>query len=417
MSTSPRHLSDRHLRVVALAAVSFVPVMVLLGLATALAAGTSLGSFGEITGDVAFALVVATFPLTGLLILWRQPRNRVGWLLQGVGVAWGLSMLADNYAIYGLVVSPGSIPGPAVAAALSAGGWAPGIGLMGTFLVLLFPDGHLPSRRWAAVAWVSAASITVVTVAIAFMPGKLDESAVPGLANPLGWEAGERLLVVLLAIFLPLLPVSIVACALSLVQRFRRSDGVERLQLKWLATAGTVVAVLYLTMMAVSWLRMTTPYSGAEPLWLSALQTLSILSFALLPAAIGVAILRHRLYDIDLVINRTLVYGGLTLTLAGVYVGAVLLLQLILNPLAHQSDLAVAGSTLAVAALFRPVRARVQAVVDRRFYRARYDMARTIDAFTARLRHEVDLDAVGGDLRSTVNDTVQPAHLSLWIRP
>jgi hypothetical protein len=287
---------------------------------------------------------------------------------------------------------------------------------MGTFLVLLFPDGHLPSRRWAAVAWVSAASITVVTVTIAFMPGKLDESAVPGLANPLGWEAGERLLVVLLAIFLPLLPVSIVACALSLVQRFRRSDGVERLQLKWLATAGTVVAVLYLTMMAVSWLRMTTPY-GAEPLWLSALQTLSILSFALLPAAIGVAILRHRLYDIDLVINRTLVYGGLTLTLAGVYVGAVLLLQLILNPLAHQSDLAVAGSTLAVAALFRPVRARVQAVVDRRFYRARYDMSRTIDAFTARLRHEVDLDAVGGDLRSTVNDTVQPAHLSLWIRP
>lgn len=412
------HLSDRQLRALALLVASFVPAMALTGLPIALAAGPSVGSAGAFAGDLAFVVAVATFPLVGLLTLRRQPRNRVGWLLQGIGVVWGLSILADNYATYGLVVNPAAVPGPGIVAAVTAGFWAPGIGLMGTFLILLFPDGHLPSRRWAPVAWVSAASITIVPLTIAFLPGRLDESAVPTLENPIGWQTAAPVLSVLLAVFLPLLPLSIVACALSLVLRFRRSAGVERLQLKWLATAGAVVATLYLTMMAASWLTNAAgSFSRGEPLWLTALQTVSILSFALLPVAIGVAILRHRLYDVDVVINRTLVYGSLTLTLAAVYVGSVLLLQLALSPLAHESDLAVAGSTLAVAALFRPARTRIQTEVDRRFYRSRYNVARTVDAFASRLRHEVDLEAVGGDLRTTVVETVQPTHVSLWIRP
>ncbi len=396
---------------------SFVPAMTVVGATLTLAEPTAGNSWGDFVGELAFLVVVATFPLVGLLILRRQPRNRVGWLLQGVGFLWGLSMLADIYATYGLLVDPGSLPGADVVEGLAQGSWAPGIGLMGTFLILLYPDGHLPTPRWRAVAWLSAVTIVVVTTTIALLPGRMDESAVPDMRNPIGLEGAAPVLDVVLAVFLPLLPLCILASAVSLVRRFRRAHGVERLQLKWLATAGAVVAGLYLLTMAGSFLTATTAFAGGSPLWVTTLQTVSILSFALLPVAIGIAVLRHGLYGIDVVINRTLVYGSLTVTLAGVYVGSVLLLQLVLSPVTSQSDLAVAGSTLVVAALFRPARTRIQSAVDRRFYRSRYDAARTLEALTSRLRHELDLDAVGNDLRTTVDKTVQPAHLSLWLRP
>lgn len=411
-------LSDRALRRWAWAATGFLPAMVLLGVPITLAMKSNAASWGGgMLGDLSFLLVVLSFPLVGLLILRRQPRNRIGWLLELVGLLWGLSVFIDDYTTYGLVVNPGSLPGAAVLAGLGAGDWAPGIGVMGTFLILLYPDGHLPSPRWRPVAWVAATSIVVVTLTIAFSPGTLDNSAVPGMDNPLGSETARPFLVALLAVFLPLLPLSIVASAVALVQRFRRSTGVERLQLKWLATAGGVVAALYLATMASTLATDLIPYAKSGGFWLDLLQTVSILSFVLIPTAIGIAILRHRLYGIDMVINRALVYGSLTLMLAGVYVGSVLLLQLALSPLTRQSDLAVAGSTLAVAALFRPARTRVQSAVDRRFYRHRYDAARTLDDFASRLRHQVDLDTVGADLRTTVEETVQPTHLTLWIRP
>jgi hypothetical protein len=362
-----------------------------------------------------FWLVIMMFPLVGLLILRRQPRNTMGWLLEGVGLVWCVGALTDAYARYGLLVNPDSVPGPAVAAAINGGIWAPAIGLMGTFVLLLYPDGHLPSRHWRAVAWLSAATVTALTGTLYLTPGELELGPVPELENPLGWESARTELDALLGILLALLPICVLACTAGLVRRFRRSSGIERLQLKWLATAAAVVALLFLFAMLIP-LIVPDSADSAEP-WLAALDRMSFLSFALLPMAIGIAILRHRLYDIDLVINRALVYGTLTAILGGVYLGSVLLLQLLLNPLTAESDLAVAGSTLAVAALFGPARHRIQATVDHRFYRSRYDAARTLDAFAARLRNQLDLDTVGTDLRTAVSDTVQPAHVSLWIRP
>ena len=413
-------VSDPTLRRLAWAVWWFFVAMVAVGVPLIFiersAPAQTWGTVGT-ASDLVFTMVIGTFPLVGLLILRRQPRNTIGWLLQGIGLVWGLSGFADNYATYGLVTNPGSLPGADVVAAMNEGSWAPGIGLMGTFLILLFPNGHLPTPRWRPVAWLCGVTIVMVTITVALLPGQLEESPVPTLDNPIALETAAPVLTVVLVAFLPLLPLCIIASAVGLVRRFRRSHGVEREQLKWLTGAGGIVAVLYLAMMVATALTETVLFTGETPWWVTALQTVGVWAFVLLPVAIGIAILRHRLYDIDLVINRALVYGSLTATLAVVYLGSVLLLQVALSPLTDQSDLAVAGSTLAVAALFGPARRRIQATVDRRFYRRRYDATLAVDAFAGRLRHQVDLDAVGTDLRTAVDETVQPLHVSLWVRP
>jgi MFS family permease len=391
--------------------------------ATMLGANVPLTLAKEPTGSwgsgpaVPYFIVAVTFPLVGLLIVRRQPRNTIGWVLMSIGGISGLGALAVNYAGYSLVVGPGSAPprGVGVAAALAEGSWVPWIGLMG-YLILVYPDGHLPSPRWRPVGWLFAVTIVIITVGIIFSPWTLEEAPVADLANPLGSQSAQPILTVLLDVFFPLLPLCFVACAIALALRFRRSRGSERLQLKWLAAAGAVVALVYLVTIVSVVLADLTAFVDERAGWITALQTMSLLSFALVPVAIGMAILRHRLYDIDVVINRALVYGSLTATLAGVYLGSVLLLQQVLSPLTNQSDLAIAGSTLAVAALFGPARARIQAAVDRRFYRRRYDAARIVDDFSSRLRDEIDVEAVGTDLRKAVHETVQPAHVSLWLR-
>jgi hypothetical protein len=252
---------------------------------------------------------------------------------------------------------------------------------------------------------------------IALAPGTLEEAPVSGLENPLSAGPLEPVVLGLSVIALPLVPVCLVASAVSLVLRFRRSSGVQREQIKWLATAGGLVAVLFAVTLTATFAAEFAGGGSPEvlPLPIRFLQEASILSFVLLPLAIGAAILRFRLFDIDLVINRALVYGSLTALLAGVYLGSVLLLQLVLRPLTEQSDLAVAVSTLAVAGVFRPARRRIQEVVDRRFYRRRYDAALAVDAFAGRLRHQVDLDAVGADLLAAVHETVQPTHARIWL--
>ncbi len=410
-------VSDQTLQRTAWAVSWFVIAMIALGVPLYFADGSQIRSGEQAASELGFVVVILVFPLTGGLILRRQPRNTIGWVLQGIGFVWGIGAFTDIYARYGLLVNPGSLPRPDVAAAINGGIWAPAIGLMGTFLILLYPDGHLPSPRWRPLAWLSAATIVALSTTLYLTPGPLELGPVPALANPMGWEAARPVLSVLFPALLALLPLCILGCAAALVVRFRGSHGVERLQLKWLATAGALVAGMFLATMTVSPLIKGLSSSGEAPAWVGLLDTASFLSFILLPTAIGTAILRHRLYDIDVVINRALVYGFLTTALAGVYLGSVLLLQLVLNPLTAQSDLAVAGSTLAVAALFRPARTRFQAAVDRRFYRSRYDAARTLDDFAGSLRSELDLEAVGTDLRAAVHETMQPAHISLWLRP
>jgi len=408
--------SDRTLRRLAWAGWWFVLAATSSLVVSALSPTT--GSWGAgLVSQLAFVGVVLSFPLVGLVVLLRQPRNRIGWLLEGVGLAWALPEPLDAYAYLGLVTAPGSVPGPEVAAALTEGTWVWGILMMGVYLILLFPDGHLPSPRWRVLAWAAGVAAVAVPVGIALTPGTIEEAPVAGIENPLAVASLETPVLVLTALFLPLVPLGVVAAAASLASRFRRSGGVQRQQIKWLATAGTAVALLYAVTLATTLASELAVLGRPDVLARVAdvLQEVSIVSFLLLPLAIGVAILRYRLFDIDLVINRALVYGTLTATLAGLYLGSVLLLQLVLRPVALDSDLAVAVSTLAVAAVFGPARRRIQSTVDRRFYRRRYDAALALDAFTGRLRHQVDLDAVGADLLDAVRETVQPTHATVWL--
>jgi hypothetical protein len=365
-------------------------------------------------GAYLFVVAMLSFTAVGVLIAVRLPRNAIGWLLLAIGFSWGLVVVADGYVIRAVELSPGSLPNPSLVAAMSGWLWVPPIGLMGNYLILLFPDGHLPSPRWRPVAWISAGALLLSSIAIVFYPGSLADVGLPGETNPLGVESLERVLDAL-QLTIALIPITIVASAVALVGRFRRSRAEERLQLKWLTAAGGTVACLYLAAMAGS-LTYAFSDSNADPLWAQVLDQVALVSFGLIPVAIGVAILKHRLYDIDLIINRTLVYGALTALLATTYFGMVVLLQGVI-PAASDSDLTIAGSTLAVAALFRPLRARVQGFIDRRFYRRRYDAQRTLETFTQTLREKVDLEALSRELVGVVDRTMEPTQVSLWLRP
>ena len=392
--------------------------LLVLAVASSLLAGPD--EMADPEGDLSqlgFVLLVLSFPVTGAVIVRSQPHNRIGWLLQAIGVVWLVGAATDAYVTLDVLHVTAALPGAGVAAAVNGGIWAPGLGLTGTFLFLLYPDGRLPSPRWRGVAVLSAATVCLLTVTMLLTPGPMELSPDPTRRNPLGWESAERGLELALGPFLVLLPLCILACASALVVRFRRSRGVDRLQVKWLAAAGAVVATTFLMALLVPMLVDALAPSDRPRPWLAVFDTLSLLSFLLLPLAIGVALLRHRLYDIDLVIKRTLVYALLTATLVGVYLGSVLLLQVLLSPLTEESDLAVAGSTLAVAGVFRPAMRRIQHTVDRRFHRSRYDPGAIADDFAWRLRDELDVDAVGDQLLATVDRTLEPSGLVLWIKP
>jgi hypothetical protein len=370
-----------------------------LSLVTGLGLSIATGELAT-SAYLAFA-IVAAFGVLGGLIASRHPRNPIGWLFCGIAVTGSLMSLSRGIAE--LWLDGNGVPTALGETAAWYGdvSWILVILPAATFLLLLFPDGRLPSPRWRAVAWCAGVGIALVFVGDSLGPGPLDDY--PELANP--YSVDGPVLDVVVGIAVLSLAVAIIGSPLSLVIRFRRAGRVERLQIKWLALAGGVAAATFVIALA------------GYDVWTSEVADGAImLSILMLPVAAGMAILRYRLYDIDVVVNRTLVYGALTATLAAAYLCSVLLLQLALSPLTEQSDLAIAGSTLAVAALFRPARARIQHAVDRRFYRRRYDAARTLERFGVRLRDEVDLETLGGELRGVVADTMQPAHVSLWLR-
>jgi hypothetical protein len=375
--------------------------LVVVGVTAAFATPDRVFNPGSAWDAASFVAPVAAFSIVGGLIALRHPANAVGWLLAAVGLLWAIVLACSTVAQWGL--ETGDIP-KALAEWISVGSslWVVALGLVGIHLPLRLPDGRLPSPRWRWFSWASVGLIAVTLVGMETQETRVEN--VPGTANPLGAAWAEPLAG---GIFLVI--VGFVVGLVALFRRYRHADELDRVQLRWVAFGGAAFLAVYLV---------TLPLPGIlgigdRSTTASLITAVSQAAFAALPIAIGYAILRHRLYDIDVVINRALVYGALTAILAVTYAGSVLFLQLVLSP---SSNLAIAASTLAVAGLFYPARARVQMLVDRRFFRHKYDAQRTVDAFTSRLRDELELAAVSRDLRDVVIETLQPAHVSLWLR-
>jgi hypothetical protein len=370
----------------------------------------SLSAWGEVPDRAPpwfvpmMALMLVSFSTVGAVIAARRPGNAVGWSLSAISVALGIAFAAQFYADYTLVADPGSFPGGTVAVWLSL--WTPVPALIAaTFFCLLFPDGRSPSRRWRWVGRLALVGGVLLVLGLSLAPGTLDERNYPGARNPVGVEGAGRLLEGTTTVGTGLTLVALLLGVGSMIVRFRRSSGVERQQLKWIVYAGAVAAGGFALTLFLS-----GPFANA-------VFALGFLAFIGVPVAAGVAIMRYRLYEIDLLINRTLVYGVLTALLGLVYFGGVTLLQGVFRSLTGQgSTLAVVASTLVIAALFNPLRRRIQAFIDRRFYRRKYDAAKTLEAFSARLRSETDLDVLTADLLALVRGTLQPAHASLWLR-
>jgi hypothetical protein len=370
---------------------------------------------GSLAPSVAFAFITLIFPVAGFLIATRRPGNAIAWLLLAIGIAWGLDAIASSYATYALRMHHGSHRAGLVAASFDNVLWLPAIGLTGVFLVLLFPDGHLLGPRWRWLAWLAATTIGLGSVAILLDPGRMTGSSFPAAVNPLGIEALGGILAWFRAAVI-LLPMTILASAISLILRYRRARGHERLQMKWLVTAAGVVAGIF-GVVEIASVLLEGP-SNSIPVWLQTLQAVALISFGLIPTSIGVAVLRHRLYDIDVIIRRTLTYTCVAAVLGTLYLGGVAVLSAAFQTLVGESGgLAVTLSTLAAAAAFRPLHRHTQRTVDRRFSRVAYDAARTLEQFSGRLREQIDLDTLTGEVLTVVTDTVQPSHASLWLSP
>lgn len=374
--------------------------LVAVGLAAAFASHDSTA----IWLSSSFAATMVAFGVVGGLVSSRHPDNAIGWLLSTIGLMFALVVACSTSVRWG--AESGHLLSRDAWEWVDVGSsaWVIGLGLIGTQLAPRLPDGRLPSPRWRWFSRVTMVLIGVALVGMATQPGRVED--VPGTSNPVGSSVLASLAPAFLLVIL-----SFFIGVGGLVLRYRRSTGHDRAQLRWVALGGAAFIVIYIVTLLVSSL---FPDGSTTD---NAITTIAQVAFAALPAGIGFAILRQRLYDIDVVLNRALVYGTLTAALAGTYLASVLLLQLLLDRFTEGSGLAVAASTLATAALVRPARGRIQDTVDRRFFRRKYDATQTLAAFGVRLRDEVDLDTLTDDLRNVVAEAMQPAHVRVWVRP
>jgi hypothetical protein len=383
-----------------LAIVALAMEAVALALLVPNLAEPTFGPLGLVVGSLVLG---ATYPLVGWMIASRRRENPIGWIFLVVGLSQAVEALGGQYARYGLVTDPGSLLLADVASWVGIWAWVPGNILM-LVLVLLFPDGHLPSRRWQPVLWVAAAAFALMFAPLAIAAWAYRGPALvavpkidPALDNSLAIAFTLTAIGTAMSLFVAVAAVS------AVVVRFRRSSGVERQQVKWFASAGVVEVAGLLISSAIVF-----------PPPLDAVATFVIMP--LVPIATAIAILRYRLYEIDRIVSRTISYGLVTGLLIATYAGLILLLQGPLDQITGGETASVALSTLAVAGLFQPVRRRVQRAVDRRFNRARYDAEQTAAAFSARMRDEVDLANLSSDLDTTIRHAIAPRSLGIWLR-
>jgi hypothetical protein len=354
------------------------------------------GDTNDTTG-IALFLALFAFATMGALVAARVPQNAIGWIFLAIPLGGALAGITENLAFQGLYHDPGSVPGALAFGWVYAWVWYPTVGLLG-FVLLLYPTGTVPGRRWRPLAWALGVVLTVMTLGYMFYPGPLDkDTRLPD--NPLEiaslkgvFDHSDR------AAAISMVGLVLAAIA-SVVVRFRKSQGDERQQMKWMAFAAAVLGV---------------GFAIQGPLGLGDLAF--AIAISMLPLALGIAMFKYRLYDVDRVINKTLVYGASSALLAGAYVGLVIAGEAVFAPLARGSSVAVALSTLVVAALFLPVRTQVQQFVDRRFYRRKVDAEETLAQFGARLRREADLETLLKGLDDAVRETFQPAEVWLWLR-
>ena len=353
-------------------------------------------------------LLGLTFGSVGAVITRRRPGHLVGWLFAGIGLESAVQQLINAYVILAVLTSPGSLPFGRDLAWLLAWVWVPAVATAIIGLPLLFPDGHLPSPRWRPVGWLAITAVVAMSVMVAFIPGPINQASF--VDNPLAIAALNEpaIEIPVWMIILGLWAATLAFAIAALVTRARTARGESRLQLKWFLAAATLA-------FAAGVVSALTQITGSGSIQKAA-ELLLIACILTIPLAVGLAILRFRLYEIDRLVSRTVSYAVITGVLAAIFVVVVLSLQAILQPITQGQTIAVGASTLVAASLFQPLRRAIQKIVDRRFDRSHYDLAKIVDSFADQLRDEVGLDGVRREVTEALRATVQPAHVGIWLR-